>query len=1098
MVAGCGPLMRLVDWIMSFRTMQQFFVLYKKNALVAWRNRKATILRLIAPFLFLVLALLIDKALQANDKNSTSFKDVTNPQPEAVSRIPQCSEDLYIGTKPCTEILYSPDNSITRAIMGNVTARNSVPILATPYPSQDAIQEYLLANPDAALAAVHFVYDNLTAVPNTLNGFLLQTNTTTKFFKGNYQNPNLFIQIPLQSAVHREIARYFMAPANSVAAASLSWNVGVAVFAHPAVATVSVLGQVLGPFVFAACMFSFVSQIGFLVSEKELGLRQALRTMGMTDAAYWLSWAAWELTLAFISGHLIAIYGLILQFQLFLDNNYGLLFFLFFLFQLSMSSLAMFVCSFIKKTQIAVYIGFGIFLIGWIMQTVVIFGVPYTPDFYKDAGGIITIIFSAFPWDLLAKGFQDLGSATVSSSSPGIRWSERSSYCQNIPNTEDQPNYDPKTTYINFKCVMPLALTYWVYVALWLGYFVLAIYVDNVLPNEFGVRKPFYYFLMPSYWFPSLATGNKLKDINDSMGPACPPESVDDDVAAEEAKCRSLLVHRTGHGGDKLEMAALGTTRNAVEIYGLKKVFPHNPCGACGSCFFCCSSDKDSRAFWAIKGSWFGIAENQLFCLLGPNGAGKSTTINCLTGVLPPSNGEALVYGQPISCNGSMDRIRSMMGVCPQFDVLWGELSGIEHLNIYGHVKGVYWADVGKQAATLLERVKLTYAGQQRSSAYSGGMKRRLSVAIALLGDPKIVYLDEPTTGMDPISRRYVWDIIQEAKVGRAIVLTTHSMEEADILGDRIAIMAKGRLRCLGTSLRLKQKFGSGYQVAVSVIPSNQGVHPDPELIAKRTAAIKAFFQQHLGLAPFEEGRVYLSYLIPRDKDAQLMPFLKQLEANADALGMTDLQLSLTSLEEVFLNIAKTAELEEAKVRNAKPLDVLLPDGTALSVPLGEEYVVNPLTSQTYKVRWGTDESGNLCVLECKPVDASQLSAAPSQAIGALTYAPPVAMPPASISGTSADITLPDGSVLRVPLLQRYVLNPMTNQPYEISWGQDAAGAPLVTGCVRYVEGGPAAAPAPAMGEPGTPASFFNLETAPVSLPGTVNSSLPTTPPSKQ
>lgn len=117
------------------------------------------------------------------------------------------------------------------------------------------------------------------------------------------------------------------------------------------------------------------------------------------------------------------------------------------------------------------------------------------------------------------------------------------------------------------------------------------------------------------------------------------------------------------------------------------------------------------------------------------------------------------------------------------------------------------------QVVLCLVQVNLTYAAQQRAGSFSGGMKRRLSVACALLGDPKLVFLDEPTTGMDPVSRRQVWDIIERAKQGRAIILTTHSMEEADILGDRIAIMARGNLRCLGTSLRLKQKFGAGYQV---------------------------------------------------------------------------------------------------------------------------------------------------------------------------------------------------------------------------------------------------------------------------------------------
>lgn len=100
-----------------------------------------------------------------------------------------------------------------------------------------------------------------------------------------------------------------------------------------------------------------------------------------------------------------------------------------------------------------------------------------------------------------------------------------------------------------------------------------------------------------------------------------------------------------------------------------------------------------------------------------------------------------------------------------------------------------------------------------RDESYSGGMRRRLSVAVALIGNPKLVILDEPTTGMDRITRRHVWDIIENTKKGRAIFLTTHTMEEADILSDRIGIMAKGRLRCIGTSIRLKSKFGTGFML---------------------------------------------------------------------------------------------------------------------------------------------------------------------------------------------------------------------------------------------------------------------------------------------
>ncbi|KAG1680746.1 hypothetical protein FOA52_008079 [Chlamydomonas sp. UWO 241] len=1109
----CGPLTTLMDWLMASVFMSQFCALYKKNYLVAVRNYRATLLRLIAPFLFLVLALVIDKAIQANDSRQDNFADMTTPNIESIGVIPSCHDDLYIGSNNCTELLYSPDNAITRAIMGNVTSRNAVPITASPLASQDAVNAYLLAYTDNVIAAVQFVFEDPSS-PTQLSGFLLQTNTTVKFWKGTFQNPNTFVQLPLQSAVQREIARYTMAttPALAGMADGLAWDVGIAAFPHPTLATTSVLGQVLGPFVFAAVMFAFVSQMGFLIMEKEAGLRQALTSMGCTASAYWTSYLMWELSLALLSANLICCFGLLLQFDLFLNNNYGLLFFLFFLFQLSMSSLAMFVCAFIRKSQVSVYIGFAIFMIGWIMQVVVTFGVPYTPDFYYDFGSAITIIFSLFPWCLLAKGFQDLGAATVSATSPGLQWADRYSYCKNIPNTADQPDYNPREEYISFDCVMPLGTIYIIYFILWIGYFVLAIYFDAIIPNEYGVRQPFWYPLLPSYWAPErFAKASALSKIDDGMGPDGEAGADrDEDVAEEEARMRELLMHRTGAAGTTTEMAGKGANleRNAVEVFGLKRVFPYVPCAAsCGGCCCAFGSSKDARAFWAIKGSWIGIPENQLFCLLGPNGAGKSTTINCLTGVLPASNGEALVYGHPVTSAASMGAVRSMMGVCPQFDVLWGELSGREHLQIYGSIKGISWKSVAGEADDLMERVKLTYAAAQRTSAYSGGMKRRLSVAIALLGNPKIVYLDEPTTGMDPISRRYVWDIIQEAKVGRAIVLTTHSMEEADILGDRIAIMAKGRLRCIGSSLRLKQRFGSGYQVSVCVQPpvgttSRKDLTAAADDNVARVAALKDFFRDNLkGLEAVEESKAYIQYLVPRDMEDELQPFLRKLEAEGKALGVTDVQLSLTSLEEVFLNIAKAAELEEA-ARNGdrKPVDVLLPDGTTLQVPIGSETVINPATGAAYKLLWTTDETGNLRVAACTALEGAAAAAAVAATAAAAAAGASIAV--AAASGT-ADVQLDDGTMLRVGHNQQYVMNPVTKQPYELVWGVGPDGRPRVVSIEPYVAGGSNSgeqqhsapeprAPSMLAAQPGQPASYFNVQASSgpnAALPGSVPSS---------
>lgn len=149
--------------------------------------------------------------------------------------------------------------------------------------------------------------------------------------------------------------------------------------------------------------------------------------------------------------------------------------------------------------------------------------------------------------------------------------------------------------------------------------------------------------------------------------------------------------------------------------------------------------------------------------------------------------------------------------MCPQFDILWGSLTALEQLRIYSAIKGVPAQSVDALSLKLLEEVRLNDVAHIQTGTFSGGMKRRLSVALALVGDPQVVFLDEPTTGMNPISRRHVKDVIERMKQDCAVVLTTHSMEEADILGDRVGIMAKGMLRCLGHTTHLKAKFGSGY-----------------------------------------------------------------------------------------------------------------------------------------------------------------------------------------------------------------------------------------------------------------------------------------------
>ena len=174
-----------------------------------------------------------------------------------------------------------------------------------------------------------------------------------------------------------------------------------------------------------------------------------------------------------------------------------------------------------------------------------------------------------------------------------------------------------------------------------------------------------------------------------------------------------------------------------------------------------------------------------------------------------------------------------------------------------------------------------------------------------------------------------MWDVIEAAKQDRCVILTTHSMEEADILGDKIGIMAKGRLRCIGNSVRLKTKFGEGYRVSVSC---GDNLKPDDS----RSLSVKSFFKDRLGVSITEESKAYMHFNVPSgsDSDAVMSRFFEDIEAQKGALGIVDVQLAMSSLEDVFLTVATASELEEAK-HNNKTTTVTLKSGEPVGVLLG-------------------------------------------------------------------------------------------------------------------------------------------------------------------
>ncbi|MFC2014629.1 ATP-binding cassette domain-containing protein [Chloroflexota bacterium] len=214
----------------------------------------------------------------------------------------------------------------------------------------------------------------------------------------------------------------------------------------------------------------------------------------------------------------------------------------------------------------------------------------------------------------------------------------------------------------------------------------------------------------------------------------------------------------------------------------------------------------------SVDGVDLSIKKGELFSLLGPNGAGKTTTIKMLCCLLRPSGGTATIMGHDVQKDPIA--VKKVIDVSPQETAIAGHLNAWENLGLMGGIHGFEKEEVKKRSEELLEMMGLTNRAKDQVRKYSGGMKRRLSIAMALVSDPQVLFLDEPTLGLDPQSRRSIWEYIAELKGKKTIVLTTHYLEEADSLADRIAIMDEGKIVALGTPSELKNSI-SDMQVMV-------------------------------------------------------------------------------------------------------------------------------------------------------------------------------------------------------------------------------------------------------------------------------------------
>jgi ABC-type multidrug transport system ATPase subunit len=244
------------------------------------------------------------------------------------------------------------------------------------------------------------------------------------------------------------------------------------------------------------------------------------------------------------------------------------------------------------------------------------------------------------------------------------------------------------------------------------------------------------------------------------------------------------------------------------------------------------SKQFGGRSPWVVHRVPLAVSRNgEIFTILGENGAGKSTLIKMAIGEILPTDGE--VWVDQFNSRKDIKKFRHLIGYCPQFDALIDVLTVKDHLRLYARIKGLSGSAVEIAADHMIEWIEIGEYRNVKAKALSGGYKRRLSLGIALMGNPSLVFLDEPSCGMDPVARRQIWKVIHSASKRFSLVLTTHSMEEAENVSTRIGIMSRGHMMCLGTIPELREKFANGVEF---FIQTKQVVIDD-----KSTAQISAY-----------------------------------------------------------------------------------------------------------------------------------------------------------------------------------------------------------------------------------------------------------------
>ncbi|XP_069920742.1 phospholipid-transporting ATPase ABCA3 isoform X1 [Oryctolagus cuniculus] len=831
---------------MSSSWPMQFSALLWKNFLLKRRQIVGLAVEILFIFLFFAMILTLRSNAKKQFRNASTF----NPLPVELP-------NFLVNTPHKYELVYVPSKSeVAKNIIEMVKKDLNVNFKVQGFASEKEFESYIKREKSArVLAAVVFDHD----FKNDQDGLPLQVTYHLRF--SNYSSvpasrqsegwktsflfpriPTLGPRNPNKSdggdpwylnrgflVVQRSLDKAIMSYHNDKAEALMA---GLQIFArrfpYPEYyhddhmwSFISLFPWII-LFVFSHNLFTLVRSI---VSEKENRLKEYQLMIGLSNGMLWASYFVTYLMLYLIIITLLCavlffkiVHERILQHS---DPSVVTVFFL--LYVISLILFGFMISTFFTNASLAVAITGFFYFLTFFPQVIIIDQYAVMSLTQKVSACLIANIALAIGIDLLCK---------MEMKGDGLQWNNLSS-----PVTPG----DTFTLAHVFGMLLFDACLYGL----------VAWYVEAVFPGEYGVPKPWYFFVQKSYWF-----GNPVKKME------------------EDTELSSFVEN------EYFEAEPVGLVAG-IQIHHLRKEFKLH-----------------KTTFVAIKDLTLNFYEGQITVLLGPNGAGKTTTLSILTGFYLPTRGKIYISGYDISKD--MVQVRKNLGLCPQYDLLFPNMTVSEHLLFYCVIKGVPPQRRSVEINKMLTSFGLLHKRDEFSKSLSGGMKRKLSIIIALIGGSKVVILDEPTSGMDPVSRRSTWNVLQQFKEDRTILLTTHHMDEADVLGDRIAIMVKGTLQCCGSSIFLKKRYGVGYHLVIV---------KKLDCDVKRVSNLIIYYVPTASLE--NDVAAELSFLLPKEYTHRFEALFAELEERQEELGIAAFGVSMTTLEEVFFAVSDQAEENE-------------------------------------------------------------------------------------------------------------------------------------------------------------------------------------------